>query len=118
VDQIGQLAQLSRPVDRALIGSPARTTADVFIEELFQKHHGEIYAYLDERREILRPANFLRSQPGHGWCVVTRDDVRLGVVSLSGEVLDFKTSANASWTAWQVPGVKSVKNDLTVKEKA
>jgi RNA polymerase sigma-70 factor, ECF subfamily len=46
VDQIGQLAQLSRPVDRALIGSPARTTADVFIEELFQKHHGEIYAYL------------------------------------------------------------------------
>lgn len=46
MDQIGQLAQLSRPVDRALIGSPARTTADVFIEELFQKHHGEIYAYL------------------------------------------------------------------------
>jgi RNA polymerase sigma-70 factor (ECF subfamily) len=46
VDQIGQLAQLSRPVDRALIGSPARSTADVFIEELFQKHHGEIYAYL------------------------------------------------------------------------
>ncbi len=46
----------------------------------------EIYRYLDERREILRPANFLRSQPGHGWCVVTRDDVRLGVVSLSGNL--------------------------------
>jgi metallophosphoesterase (TIGR00282 family) len=46
----------------------------------------EIYAYLDERREILRPANFLRSQPGHGWCVVTRDEVRLGVVSLSGNL--------------------------------
>jgi metallophosphoesterase (TIGR00282 family) len=46
----------------------------------------EIYAYLDERQEILRPANFLRSQPGHGWCVVTRDDVRLGVVSLSGNL--------------------------------
>jgi hyperosmotically inducible protein len=41
-----------------------------------------------------------------------------GVVSLSGEVQDFMTSAQASWTAWQVPGVKSVKNDLTVKEKA
>ena len=40
-----------------------------------------------------------------------------GVVSLSGEVQDFKTSANASWTAWQVSGVKSVRNDLTVKEK-
>ena len=41
-----------------------------------------------------------------------------GVVSLTGEVRDLMTSAHASWTAWQVPGVKSVKNDLTVKEKA
>ena len=41
-----------------------------------------------------------------------------GVVSLTGEVQDIMTSANASWTAWFVPGVKSVKNDLTVKEKA
>jgi osmotically-inducible protein OsmY len=45
-------------------------------------------------------------------------DVRTkaGVVSLTGEVLNLMTSANASWTARQVPGVKSVKNDLTVKE--
>jgi hyperosmotically inducible protein len=41
-----------------------------------------------------------------------------GVVSLSGEVPDLTTSAHASWSAWQVPGVKSVKNNLTVKEKA
>jgi hyperosmotically inducible protein len=41
-----------------------------------------------------------------------------GVVSLSGEVADLATSAEASWSAWQVPGVKSVKNDLRVKEKA
>jgi len=41
-----------------------------------------------------------------------------GVVSLTGEVMDIMTSANASWTTRQVPGVKSVKNDLTVKEKA
>jgi hyperosmotically inducible periplasmic protein len=41
-----------------------------------------------------------------------------GVVSLSGEVSSLMASAQASWTAWQVPGVKSVKNDLTVKEKA
>ena len=40
-----------------------------------------------------------------------------GVVSLTGEVKDMITSANASWTAWFVPGVKSVKNDLTVQEK-
>jgi metallophosphoesterase (TIGR00282 family) len=46
----------------------------------------EIYAYLDERQEILRPANFLKRQPGHGWCVVERGGVRLGVVSLSGNL--------------------------------
>src|SRR6201995_1245422 len=46
----------------------------------------EIYTYLDARREILRPANFLRSQPGHGWCVVERDGVSLGVISLSGNL--------------------------------
>jgi hypothetical protein len=46
----------------------------------------EIYAYLDQQDRILRPANFLRSQPGHGWCVVTRDEIRLGVISLSGSL--------------------------------
>jgi hyperosmotically inducible protein len=40
-----------------------------------------------------------------------------GVVSLTGEVRSLSTSASASWMAWSVPGVKSVKNDLTVKEK-
>jgi calcineurin-like phosphoesterase len=48
----------------------------------------EVYAYLDEEQRILRPANFLRSQPGHGSCVVTNadGDVRLAVVSLSGNL--------------------------------
>jgi 2',3'-cyclic-nucleotide 2'-phosphodiesterase len=48
--------------------------------------HAEIYEYLDARPEIVRPANFLRSQPGHGWCVVERDGVRLGVVNVSGNL--------------------------------
>jgi 2',3'-cyclic-nucleotide 2'-phosphodiesterase len=52
--------------------------------------HREIYAYLDEEERILRPANFLASQPGHGWCIVTPPpparQARLGVVSLSGNL--------------------------------
>lgn len=48
--------------------------------------HREVYAYLDEEERILRPANFLPSQPGHGWCVVARGEARLGVVSLSGNL--------------------------------
>jgi 2',3'-cyclic-nucleotide 2'-phosphodiesterase len=48
--------------------------------------HADIYEYLDTRPEIVRPANFLRSQPGHGWCVVEREGVRLGVVNVSGNL--------------------------------
>jgi 2',3'-cyclic-nucleotide 2'-phosphodiesterase len=49
-------------------------------------HRKEIYPYLDSQERILRPANYLRSQPGHGSCVVERDGVRLGVVNLSGNL--------------------------------
>lgn len=49
-------------------------------------HHREVYSYLDEEPRILRPANFLRSQPGHGTCVVTKGETRLGVINLSGNL--------------------------------
>jgi metallophosphoesterase (TIGR00282 family) len=48
--------------------------------------HREVYPYLDEEARILRPVNFLRSQPGHGTCVLERDGVRLGVISVSGNL--------------------------------
>jgi hypothetical protein len=46
----------------------------------------EIFDYLDDTERILRPANFLRTQPGHGHCVVQRNGVRLGVLNLSGNL--------------------------------
>ena len=49
-------------------------------------HRREIYQYLNAEPRIVRPANFLRSQPGHGACVVEHDGVRLGVVNLSGNL--------------------------------
>jgi len=49
-------------------------------------HRKEIYPYLDAQPRIVRPANYLRSQPGRGHCVVERDGVRLGVVNLSGNL--------------------------------
>jgi metallophosphoesterase (TIGR00282 family) len=58
-------------------------------------HQREVYPYLDEEPRILRPVNFLRSQPGHGSCVVERDGVRLGVISVSGNL-----SMNASLPAF------------------
>src|SRR3954447_12130939 len=48
--------------------------------------HRDVYEYLDDKSNIIRPANYLRSQPGHGMCVVENEGVRLGVLNLSGNV--------------------------------
>jgi len=50
-------------------------------------HRREIYPYLDTEPRIVRPANFLRGQPGRGVCVVkSAGGVRLGVINLSGSL--------------------------------
>ena len=48
--------------------------------------HRELWPYLQERREIIRPANYLPTQPGRGTCLVERDGATLGVVNLSGNL--------------------------------
>ncbi|HEY7966557.1 MAG TPA: TIGR00282 family metallophosphoesterase [Solirubrobacteraceae bacterium] len=48
--------------------------------------HREVYPYLDSQPRIVRPANYLRGQPGHGHCVVERDGLSLAVINLSGNV--------------------------------
>jgi metallophosphoesterase (TIGR00282 family) len=49
-------------------------------------HRKEIYPYLDAQERIVRPANYLRSQPGRGHVVIERGGIRLGVVNLSGNL--------------------------------
>ncbi|HWH09879.1 MAG TPA: TIGR00282 family metallophosphoesterase [Solirubrobacteraceae bacterium] len=49
-------------------------------------HHREIYPYLDRESRIVRPANYLKGQPGRGHTVVERDGIRLGVINLSGNL--------------------------------
>jgi metallophosphoesterase (TIGR00282 family) len=48
--------------------------------------HREVWPYLESERRIVRPYNFLPSQPGRGTTIVERDGVSLGVVNLSGVV--------------------------------
>jgi 2',3'-cyclic-nucleotide 2'-phosphodiesterase len=48
--------------------------------------HREAWGYLDRERRIVRPANFLPTQPGRGTCVVERAGVTLGIVNLSGNL--------------------------------
>ncbi len=60
--------------------------ADVLTLGNHTYRHREVYDYLDSEPRIVRPTNFLASQPGHGSCVVARDGVRLGVISVSGNL--------------------------------
>ncbi len=60
--------------------------ADVITLGNHTYRHREIWPYLDEKREILRPANYLPGQPGRGTCVVERGGSTLGVVNLSGNL--------------------------------
>jgi metallophosphoesterase (TIGR00282 family) len=75
------------------IGITAKTAADIFGAGAdaitlgnHTYRHREVYGYLDAEPRIVRPANFLPSQPGHGTCIVERDGVSLGVVSISGNL--------------------------------
>jgi metallophosphoesterase (TIGR00282 family) len=45
-----------------------------------------VWPYLDEQPRIVRPANYLPTQPGRGTCVIERDGTSLGVVNLSGNL--------------------------------
>lgn len=46
-------------------------------------HQRDVFGYLDDEPRILRPVNFLKNQPGHGFTVVERNGVRLGVLNIS-----------------------------------
>jgi metallophosphoesterase (TIGR00282 family) len=60
--------------------------ADVITLGNHTYRHREVWPYLEERRDIIRPANFLSSQPGRGTAVVDRDGATLGVVNLAGNL--------------------------------
>jgi metallophosphoesterase (TIGR00282 family) len=49
-------------------------------------HRREIYSYLETEERIVRPFNYLQSQPGRGLCTVEKEGVKLGVVNLSGNL--------------------------------
>jgi 2',3'-cyclic-nucleotide 2'-phosphodiesterase len=60
--------------------------ADVITLGNHTYRHREVWPYLEERRDILRPANFLPSQPGRGTALIERDGMTLGVVNLVGNL--------------------------------
>jgi 2',3'-cyclic-nucleotide 2'-phosphodiesterase len=58
--------------------------------------HREVYPYLDEEPRIVRPANYVKGNPGRGHTVVEKNGARLAVVNLSGTV--FMKAARSPFT--------------------
>jgi 2',3'-cyclic-nucleotide 2'-phosphodiesterase len=48
--------------------------------------HREVYEFLDKTDRVIRPANYLESNPGRGHTIVEKDGLRWGVINLSGTV--------------------------------
>src|SRR4051794_17051061 len=48
--------------------------------------HAEVYDFLNRSNRIVRPANYLESNPGRGYTVLEKDGVRWAVVNISGTV--------------------------------
>src|SRR5437763_5226263 len=48
--------------------------------------HSDVYPYLDQEQRIVRPANWPKGDPGHGYTVFENEAGRLAVVNLSGVV--------------------------------
>jgi 2',3'-cyclic-nucleotide 2'-phosphodiesterase len=71
--------------------------ADVITLGNHTYRHREVWPYLDEQRHIIRPANYLHSQPGRGTAVIERNGTSLAVVNLSGNL--FMRAGNPAFTA-------------------
>jgi metallophosphoesterase (TIGR00282 family) len=75
----------------------------------------EVYHYLDEQPRIVRPFNFLPSNPGRGVTVVDTPGGRLGVVNLSGDLYMFPARspfAAIDEALEQLHGVRNILVDL------
>jgi metallophosphoesterase (TIGR00282 family) len=48
--------------------------------------HREVFEFLDKTDRVIRPANYLESQPGRGHTTIEKAGVRWGIINLSGTV--------------------------------
>ncbi|WP_068268657.1 TIGR00282 family metallophosphoesterase [Caviibacter abscessus] len=46
----------------------------------------EVFSYLDEEKKIIRPHNFHKALPGHGYVIVNKNNVKVGVINIQGKI--------------------------------
>lgn len=82
----GENASGGMGINARAVDELTRAGADVITlgNHAYRQH--DVHSLLDERDTLLRPANHLASQPGHGSCVVEAAGQRIGVINLQGNV--------------------------------
>jgi len=60
--------------------------ADVITTGNHVYRHRDVYAFLDSTDRVVRPANYLDSNPGRGYTVVSKNGLRWAVINLSGSL--------------------------------
>jgi metallophosphoesterase (TIGR00282 family) len=60
--------------------------ADVITLGNHSFRHRDAYDYLDRTERVIRPANYRRANPGHGFVLVQAGGMRVAVLNLSGTV--------------------------------
>jgi 2',3'-cyclic-nucleotide 2'-phosphodiesterase len=60
--------------------------ADVITLGNHSFRHREVFDYLDRSDRVIRPANFMSGNPGHGHAVVDAAGMRVCVINLSGQL--------------------------------
>lgn len=82
----GENASGGMGINARAVDELERSGADVITlgNHAYRQH--DVHRLLNDRDTLLRPANHLASQPGHGSCVVEAGGQRIGVVNLQGNV--------------------------------
>jgi metallophosphoesterase (TIGR00282 family) len=60
--------------------------ADVITTGNHVYRHRDIYGFLDSTDRVIRPANYLDSNPGRGYTVISKEGIRWAVINLSGSL--------------------------------
>lgn len=58
-------------------------------------NRNEVYDFLDERRDVIRPANYSDGNPGRGFAVIDLGRIKVGVLNLLGNSFISDNTANA-----------------------
>lgn len=82
----GENSAHGRGITSRLVRFFRHNGADVITSGNHVWHRREIYSYLDQHTDLLRPANFPSSAPGVGVTTFTCENQVIGVINLQGRV--------------------------------